>query len=40
MTSFVSHTSVDCANAFALSEADPEGHEFCVLRSEAERAAG
>ena len=64
MTSFVSHTSVDCRDAYALSTwwkqvleyvvadhsdihgpgigwvtmADPEGNEFCVLRSEAEIA--
>ncbi|MBE7324720.1 hypothetical protein IEQ44_08645 [Nocardioides sp. Y6] len=79
MTSFVSHTSVDCANAYALARwwkellgyvedpddpnapgdeecatqvadlrgkygpgtgwvvlADPEGNEFCILRSEQE----
>ena len=77
MTSTITHTSVDCANAYELSEwwkqvlayvdldgdpnlpghdecmirsletghhvltlADPEGNEFCVLRSDAERAVG
>ncbi len=56
MTCFVAHTTVDCRNAFELSEwwkqllgyedladdpnapgHDPEGNEFCILRSEAER---
>lgn len=71
MTSFITHTTVDCRNAYELSEwwkqvlghvdlgatqvadhrdhhgpgigwvvlQDPEGNEFCILRSEEERAA-
>ncbi|USQ77089.1 hypothetical protein [Ornithinimicrobium cryptoxanthini] len=49
MTSRISHTSVDCTDAYGLSTwwkeegsgwvtlADPEGNVFCVLRSVAER---
>ena len=72
MTSFVSHATIDCADAYRLSEwwkqllgyvlglgatlvhdhrgihgpgtgwvllADPEGNEFCLLRSESEPPA-
>ena len=47
MTCRVSHTTIDCRNAYSLSEwwkpgwmlmADLEGNEFCILRSDAEVA--
>jgi hypothetical protein len=46
MAARISHTSVDARDAYAQSVfwaavlADPEGNEFCILRSDAERATG
>jgi hypothetical protein len=37
MTSYVSHTTVDCADGTGWAVlAEPEDNEFCLLRSEAE----
>ncbi|NUW02791.1 hypothetical protein [Streptomyces sp. CAI 127] len=51
MVSVVQNVAIDCVNAYELARfwsevtgrplvlADPEGNEFCVLRSESDRAA-
>jgi hypothetical protein len=38
MVSVVQNVAIDCADGWAIL-ADPEGNEFCVLRSDSDRAA-
>jgi hypothetical protein len=45
MVAVISHLTVDSRGAYSLPEDEvvknrhPEGNEFCILRSDAERAA-